>query len=196
MQLYIYQGLRGGSLYTQLSLISLCHASSHLSQVLLKQIWKIKGKDNLLWGEISSVEASCHGQLLLLGWWPKATRNAKTHKAALKELPVGLSHKVISWGVHTRPIRRNCKSGYPGILQGVEKSILTAEGHRQRYIAEMPFRNPFCKVCYTKKETQSLSIPWKFDGADHVNFPETILSCQWKYETQWLQKLCIISYIP
>lgn len=83
-----------------------------------------------------------------------------------------------------RPIRRNCKSGYPGILQVVEKSILTAGGHRQRYTAGMPFRNPFCKICYTKKETQTLSILWKSDEADHLNLPETILSCQWKDETQ------------
>lgn len=83
-----------------------------------------------------------------------------------------------------RPIRRNCKNKYCGILQVVEKSILTAEGHRERCVAGIPFRNPFCKVCYTKKETQTLPIPWKFDEGDHLNFLETMLLCQWKHGTQ------------
>lgn len=108
-------------------------ASFDLFQVLLKEIRKIKGKDSLLWGDISSVEASCHEQLLLLGNGPKQQEMLKHTKLPGRNC-LSVFYRVVSWDVHTRPIRRNCKSEHPGILQVVENSILTSQGHRQRYI--------------------------------------------------------------
>lgn len=131
-----------------------------------------------------------------LGQWPKATRNAKTHEAALKELPGSILHRVISWGVHTRPNKRNCKSGHPGIPQVVEKSILTAEGFRQKYIAGMPFRNPFCRLCYTKKETQTSLYPLEVWWSRSFEFPWNYLVKStevWNLVTSEI--LCIITHI-
>lgn len=174
MQLYIYQEV--GVCGRNLSHISFCQST--FPSLLGTAETENKGKRRPPLRSGFRCRSFMSWTAFTLGQWPKATRNAKTHEAALKELPVSILQRVISWGVHTRPIKRNCKSGHPGILQVVEKSILRAEGCRQKDIAGMPFRNPFWRLCYTKNETQTLSIPWKSDETDHLNFPETTLSSQ------------------